>query len=115
MNVIYSPLDYALQYNWGALTKRQTKEVNPALFFAIMGERDTLWMDLVFCYSIRLQATWQFESLHGALPDSPSQFAELEAMANQLILDANVNKQVLLTIPSDAIEYVQQWPVLTKY
>ena len=111
MNVIYSPLEYGLQYNWGALTKRQTKEVNPALFFAIMGEKNTLWM--VFCYSIRLQAIWQFESLHGALPNSPSQFAELEALANQLILAANVNKQVLSTVPSDTIEYARRWPVLT--
>ncbi len=115
MNVTYSPLEYALQYRWSALTKRQTKEVNPTLFFAIMGEKHTSLIALVFRHSIHLQAIWQFESSHGGLPNSANQFAELEAIANQLISAASVNKQVLSTIPPETIEYAQQWLVLTKY
>jgi len=34
---IYTPLTSAINYRWSNLTKRQTKEVNPALYFAILG------------------------------------------------------------------------------
>jgi ubiquitin-like 1-activating enzyme E1 A len=33
----YCSLDQALRYRWTGLKKRQVKEVNPALFFAIIG------------------------------------------------------------------------------
>jgi hypothetical protein len=33
----YCPLSEALLYKWTGLAKRQTKEVNPALFFSILG------------------------------------------------------------------------------
>ncbi|PPQ89648.1 hypothetical protein CVT25_013835 [Psilocybe cyanescens] len=35
---VYTPLSSAIRYRWSGLSKRQTKEVNPALFFAIMGK-----------------------------------------------------------------------------
>jgi hypothetical protein len=34
----YTPLASAIQHRWSSLTKRQTKEINPALFFAVLGE-----------------------------------------------------------------------------
>jgi hypothetical protein len=33
----YPTLQEALRYQWTALTKRQTKEVNPAIIFTILG------------------------------------------------------------------------------
>ena len=36
-NAEYCPLDVALQYRWTGLSKRQTKEVQPATLFAILG------------------------------------------------------------------------------
>ncbi len=35
---VYCPLADALQFKWSGLSKRQTKEVNPALFFGVLGE-----------------------------------------------------------------------------
>ena len=34
---VYTPLTSAISYRWNNFTKRQTKEVNPALYFAILG------------------------------------------------------------------------------
>ena len=34
---VYTPLTSAISYRWNNLTKRQTKEVNPVLYFAILG------------------------------------------------------------------------------
>ncbi|CAA7261385.1 unnamed protein product [Cyclocybe aegerita] len=81
----YPPLSLAIISRWSTLTKRQTKEVNPALFFAIM-------------------AIWQFESKHSRLPNDVSDTNELEAMSNSLISEADVNKQVLTTVPRELIE-----------
>jgi len=38
----YVPLHEALQYKWSSLTKRQTKELNPAAFFTVLGQRSVL-------------------------------------------------------------------------
>lgn len=38
LSATYSPLEAAIQYSWSGFTKRQTKEVNPGLFFIILGE-----------------------------------------------------------------------------
>ena len=35
---VYTPLTSAIGYRWNNFTKRQTKEVNPALYFAVLGE-----------------------------------------------------------------------------
>jgi ubiquitin-like 1-activating enzyme E1 A len=35
---VYTPLTSAISYRWNNFTKRQTKDVNPALYFSILGE-----------------------------------------------------------------------------
>ncbi|TFK40631.1 hypothetical protein BDQ12DRAFT_601382 [Crucibulum laeve] len=83
----YSPLDVALRHKWGGLTKRQTKEINPAVLFAIL-------------------AIWQFQSLHNELPNDSGHTNELESIANLLVSEADVNKQVLTHVPRTLIESI---------
>ncbi|KAI9057470.1 hypothetical protein FKP32DRAFT_1598195 [Trametes sanguinea] len=83
---VYVPLKTALQHRWTGMTRRQTKELNPAIVFAVL-------------------AVWEYEALHqGALPDDPSAAAELESIANKLIADAQVNRQTLPSMPKELIE-----------
>ncbi|KAF8798777.1 hypothetical protein BYT27DRAFT_7122537 [Phlegmacium glaucopus] len=82
---VYTPLASAISYRWSSLTKRQTKEVNPSLYFAIL-------------------AIWKFQSLHGTLPEDISDADELETISNTLISEADVNKQVLTKGPRQLIE-----------
>ncbi|KAF8158301.1 hypothetical protein B0H34DRAFT_708224 [Crassisporium funariophilum] len=84
-SAVYTPLLSAISHKWTNLTKRQTKEINPALFFAIL-------------------SLWQFQSLHGVLPDDFSHSDELETISNSLISSADVNKQVLTKEPRGLIE-----------
>ncbi|KAF7422657.1 hypothetical protein PC9H_010813 [Pleurotus ostreatus] len=86
MTTAYSTLHMALQHKWSGLTKRQTKELNPAVVYGIL-------------------AVWEFQSLHGgSLPDSSEHADELEAIANKLLSAADVNKQVATAIPRTLIE-----------
>ncbi|KAG5646536.1 hypothetical protein DXG03_003303 [Asterophora parasitica] len=83
---LYSSLETALRHRWSNLTKRQTKEVKPAVIFSIL-------------------AIWQYQSLHaGRLPDDTSAAVELISIANSLITEADVNKQVLTEAPEALIE-----------
>jgi ubiquitin-like 1-activating enzyme E1 A len=82
---VYPPLSSAIRHRWSALTKRQTKEVNPTIFFAVA-------------------AIWQFESQHNKLPDDLDQTDELESISNSLISEADVNKQVLTRAPRELLE-----------
>ncbi|KIK08009.1 hypothetical protein K443DRAFT_672893 [Laccaria amethystina LaAM-08-1] len=86
-SAVYSPLQEAIRYRWSNLTKRQTKEINPALVFATL-------------------ALWQFQSLHKQLPDDITHADELEATANSLLLSGDVNKQVLSSVPRSLIESI---------
>ncbi|EIW51513.1 E1 ubiquitin-activating protein AOS1 [Trametes versicolor FP-101664 SS1] len=82
----YVPLTAALQHRWTRMTRRQTKELNPAVVFTVL-------------------AVWEYQSAHqGALPDDPAAAAELEAIANRLISEADVNKQTLPSIPRELID-----------
>jgi len=82
----YSPLQTALVHRWTGLTKRQTKEVKPAILFAIL-------------------AIWEYQSLHhGNLPNDIKHASELQAIANSLLANADVNKQVITAMPPDLIE-----------
>lgn len=84
----YSPLKDALKYRWSGLTRRQTKEVNPAIPFTIL-------------------AIWEFQSLHGgSLPGGPSDVDELETIANRLLAEAEVNRQIIAQVPRDLMETV---------
>ena len=99
---VYTPLTSAISYPWSSFTKRQTKEVNPALYFAVLGE--------LFCQSTYLQllnvpAIWKFRSLHNTLPEDISHADELETISNNLISEAAVDKQVLTSAPRQLIEY----------
>ncbi|KAM5538636.1 hypothetical protein V8D89_007665 [Ganoderma adspersum] len=85
---VYVPLQKALQHRWTGMTRRQTKEVNPAVVFSVL-------------------AIWEYQATHGgALPDGPAAAPELEAIANKLIANADVNKQVLPSIPKELVETV---------
>ncbi|TFK73600.1 hypothetical protein BDN72DRAFT_886742 [Pluteus cervinus] len=87
-NAVYCPLDVALQYRWTNLSKRQTKEVQPATLFSIL-------------------AIWQFQATrNGELPTKIEHAAELQALANHLIAETDVNKQVLTAIPNELIESI---------
>ncbi|KAG5726873.1 SUMO-activating enzyme subunit 1 [Termitomyces sp. T112] len=82
----YSSLEVALRHRWTSLTKRQTKEVNPAVVFSVL-------------------AIWQYQSLHaGQLPNDTSAATELQSIANSLITEADVNKQVLTQAPETLLE-----------
>jgi hypothetical protein len=50
-------------------------------------------------------ALWEFETLHGGnMPDSPTHVEELHAIANNLLTEAGVNKDILPAIPKGALE-----------
>jgi len=84
--VVYTPLKDALRHKWTNLTKRQTKEVNPVVVFTIL-------------------AIWQYQSIHGGnLPDDSNAAEELLSIANSLIKEADINKQVLSGVPTSPIE-----------
>ena len=52
-------------------------------------------------------AIWEYQATHGSvLPNGPETAPELEAIANKLIADADVNKQVLPSISKELVEYV---------
>ncbi|PPQ67550.1 hypothetical protein CVT26_006851 [Gymnopilus dilepis] len=83
--VTYPPLSDALHYSWSNFTKRQTKEVNPALFFAV-------------------SALWEFQAQHGTLPNDAHHTNELENISNSLITQAKVHKEVLTAEPRNLLE-----------
>ncbi|KAI6114358.1 hypothetical protein F5141DRAFT_706631 [Pisolithus sp. B1] len=85
---IYSPLHMALRHQWSGLTKRQTKELNPAAVYAIL-------------------ALWEYQKIKdGKVPDSVDAAPELLSIANAMLTEAEVNPQVLSTMPSELIESV---------
>ncbi|KAJ7574412.1 hypothetical protein C8J56DRAFT_979563 [Mycena floridula] len=83
---IYTPLSDALKFKWSSLTKRQTKELNPAPTFGIL-------------------AVWEYQSSHqGVLPSDVAHAEALRSVADSLISGADVNKQILATAPEDLIQ-----------
>jgi len=87
VRVSYSSLRDALRHRWSTLSKRQTKELNPASVFAIL-------------------TIWQYQSSQKRLPAGPQDTEELQTIADTLVSGADVNKQVLTTLPSSLIESV---------
>ncbi|KAK7469090.1 E1 ubiquitin-activating protein aos1 [Stygiomarasmius scandens] len=83
----YPSLKDALRHRWNALTRRQTKELNPSCVFTLL-------------------ALWQYQFVHGTLPKQPTDTVTLQSIADSLLSDAGVNKQVLTAIPSDLIESI---------
>nr|GAT50590.1 fumarate reductase flavoprotein subunit [Mycena chlorophos] len=80
----YPPLADALAHKWTQLTKRQTKEVNPAVVFTILG-------------------IWEYQKRHGNLPADAAAASELQSISDSLLSAADVRKQVLETVPSDLV------------
>ncbi|VDB85552.1 unnamed protein product [Peniophora sp. CBMAI 1063] len=82
----YAFLDAALKHSWSSISRRQTREINPAAIFTVQG-------------------IWEYQSLHqGILPTEPEHADELEKIANDLVERAGVNGQVLTTIPREQID-----------
>jgi len=53
------------------------------------------------------KAIWEYQSSHqGSLPNDIQYANELQTIANTLLANADVNKQVITTMPQDLIEYV---------
>ncbi|KAH7885229.1 hypothetical protein F5I97DRAFT_1883818 [Phlebopus sp. FC_14] len=84
-SAVYSPMHMALRHRWSALTKRQTKELNPAIVHTIL-------------------ALWEYQKLHGKLPESLDAAPDLQNIANSMLSAADVNRQVLSSIPLDLIK-----------
>ncbi|KAG1894170.1 uncharacterized protein F5891DRAFT_1063645 [Suillus fuscotomentosus] len=72
----YSRLSTTLQLRWIGLTKRQTKELNPAVVHIILGK----------------------------LPDDIDATSELGQVANSILASSDVNRQVLTSVPPDLID-----------
>lgn len=103
----YCPLNDALQHKWTALTRKQTKELNPAIVFTILGPFYFFAAPEISMIQSRrtLTALWDFQARHqGVLPDDANQSSDLESIAIALLAKAEVNKQALATIPRDLIE-----------
>lgn len=52
------------------------------------------------------KALWEFEISKQHLPNDVQEAAELQSVANTLLSNADVNKQVIITMPQDLIECV---------
>ncbi|KAJ7288466.1 hypothetical protein C8J57DRAFT_1280350 [Mycena rebaudengoi] len=89
LSAVYPPLTEALQHRWTDLTKRQTKELNPAVIFAVL-------------------ALWEYHARHGRLPTGSGHVPELQSIANAMISAADVKKQVLETIPPDLVQSLSE-------
>ncbi|KZT09311.1 uncharacterized protein LAESUDRAFT_723044 [Laetiporus sulphureus 93-53] len=82
----YCRLRAALGHRWTGLTRRQTRELNPAATFVIL-------------------ALWEYQAQHkGVLPHDAGEAAVLEQMANTLLSQADVNKQAMPSIPKELVE-----------
>jgi ubiquitin-like 1-activating enzyme E1 A len=84
LTACYPPLSQALSFNWSALSKRQTKEINPATIVTIL-------------------ALWEFEAQNGVLPSDLEHVPQLETWARALITSTRVNTQVLPSPPTDLL------------
>ncbi|KAG8214649.1 hypothetical protein J3R82DRAFT_9727 [Butyriboletus roseoflavus] len=85
-SAVYSPLHMALRHQWSSLTRRQTKELNPAVVHAIL-------------------AMWEYQYAHfEKLPESVEEAPQLLSIANSLLETSGVNKLVLDTMPRELIE-----------
>ncbi|KAJ7069908.1 hypothetical protein C8F01DRAFT_1114598 [Mycena amicta] len=85
----YPTLAEAVTHRWTHLTKRQTKEVNPAVVFTILG-------------------LWEYQHRHGRLPAVSADAAELQSISDSLLSAADVRKQVLDTVPPELIQSLSE-------
>ncbi|GJE88373.1 ubiquitin-activating enzyme E1-like protein [Phanerochaete sordida] len=88
LTAAYVPLRDALGHRWRGLTRKQTKELNPAVVFSVL-------------------ALWEYQAGHGGLlPDDATAVAELGAAATSLLANAEVNKQALPAVPRELLETI---------
>ncbi|KAL4250553.1 ubiquitin-activating E1 family protein [Abortiporus biennis] len=85
--LVYSPMYEGLNHKWSGLTRKQTRELNPAVVFTVL-------------------ALWEYESKHGRLPDDPKTSSDLDNFALAFLAKAEVNKQAITAIPRDLIETI---------
>ncbi|KAI0795282.1 hypothetical protein BC629DRAFT_1581846 [Irpex lacteus] len=85
----YAPLEICLRdHRWSGLTRKQTKELNPAAVFSIL-------------------ALWEYQVRHeGNLPSDVDSAGEIEAIAADLVTKAQVNRQALPHVPKELVESV---------
>ncbi|KAI0338896.1 hypothetical protein BDW22DRAFT_1337093 [Trametopsis cervina] len=85
----YAPLETCLrEHRWTGLTRKQTRELNPAAVFSIF-------------------ALWEYQERHGgSLPSDAQKAAEIEAIAADLVTRAEVNRQALPNVPKELAENV---------
>ncbi|OCH91925.1 hypothetical protein OBBRIDRAFT_791786 [Obba rivulosa] len=82
----YCPLRTALEHRWAGLSRKQTKELNPAAVFSVL-------------------ALWEYQAAHGgALPDDASEVPELKAISDALLANAQVNRQAIPAVPEDVLQ-----------
>ncbi|EJD50671.1 hypothetical protein AURDEDRAFT_182534 [Auricularia subglabra TFB-10046 SS5] len=81
----YCPLSDALAFRWTGLKKKQAREAQPALVFAIL-------------------ALWEYETQHGALPDTTEAADELQQLANARIKSSGILSSVCTQLPRDVAE-----------
>lgn len=99
----YSTLTNALQHRWSGLSRRQTKELNPAAVFSVLGELSCPF----YCKKSSLkhltsEAVWEYQLAHnGALPDSTEATSELDATVERLMTDADLNRKGLTSVVQD--------------
>jgi ubiquitin-like 1-activating enzyme E1 A len=114
----YPPLHTALLHRWTGLSKRQTKEVKPAIIFTILGAREIFRVLYMLFTKSTFKAIWEYQSSHqGNLPNDIQHAGELQTVANTLLANADVNKQVITTMPQDLIEcvYCISFWVVSRY
>jgi ubiquitin-like 1-activating enzyme E1 A len=81
--------------------------VKPAVLFAILGLYNFVFGTKVCSCSRPFEAIWEYRSSHhDNLPDNIQHASELQTIANRLLANADVNKQVITTMPQDLIEFV---------
>lgn len=112
LTATYAPLETALRnYSWAGLTRKQTKELNPAAIFSILGEYVRIIRDdtsrvltpdeLAICH---FTAMWEYQSRHhGALPDDVANAGDLENIAAELLSKSGINKQALPNVPKELL------------
>jgi ubiquitin-like 1-activating enzyme E1 A len=104
VTVSYSPLREALEHRWSGVTRRQTKSLNPAAVFIILGRAIKIQI-LVSANDLDTTALWEFQSVHqGHLPDDSIYVDELETVSNTLIARADVNKDAFPAMPREVVE-----------
>lgn len=108
LTATYAPLDTCLRdHHWAGLTRKQTKELNPAAVFSILGKFGYFAIIPRECMLTCLNAAlWEYQSKHGgSLPNDVGSAGEVEGIAAELLSRAGVNKQALSGLSKELTQY----------